>query len=107
MNQIGETILMQLTRRDDGNTAFRALSAFLGAKDLLFGNTEVCFRWKARARNGANALKIQLDPNDTYMVEFRFERAGKVTVRSAHSNIYAEELKSLFERETGLFLSFR
>jgi hypothetical protein len=68
-------------------------------------------------RRGANHVKITLEPDDTYTVEFykkpgvKALMSGKVDwdkidkPLSTHSGIYFDQLKDVFEKETGLYLS--
>jgi hypothetical protein len=99
---IGETIICQLA----GN--FGRLVAMVGATHFSFHKDGVSFRFKAPATNKANCLRITLEPSDTYKVEFLRVRGGVnagVTTISEVSDMYAEDLKGYFERETGLYLS--
>jgi len=96
--EVANTILAQM-----GGTG--RLSAMLGASSFFGTEDTASFRFKARARNKSNMVKVRLDPSDTYTVEFWTVRGGKATKRSAHSDIYADGLKTLFTDETGLYLS--
>lgn len=95
---VANTILDQM-----GGTG--RLTAMVGANAFVGSDNSVSFRFKARAKNGANAFRVVLDPSDTYTVEFMSCRAGKVTSKFKSRDIYAEDLIPLFERETGLYLS--
>lgn len=53
-----------------------------------------------------NMVTIRLDPSDTYTVEFVRLRGSKATVTGTHSYIYADMLRELFEKQTGLYTSF-
>lgn len=80
------------------------LRAMIGAKDFSGGGNVLTFRWAARARNGANNIRITLEPSDTYKVEFFSVRGRSVKSKGVFEDIYAEDLIPLFERETGLYL---
>jgi hypothetical protein len=81
------------------------MSAMIGAHTFTGSATTLTFRFKARAKNGSNCVRITLEPSDTYKVEFLSIRGTSVKTKGEFSDIYAEDLKPLFERETGLYLS--
>lgn len=56
-------------------------------------------------KNSINHVEVRLDPSDTYTVTFRRVRGRTVTVVSQFSDIYNDQLRGLFERETGLLTS--
>lgn len=80
------------------------LKAMIGMKDAVKGENFVAFKFM-RSR-GINAVSITLTPLDLYDVEFASNtpKKGWVT-KSLHENVYGENLKELFEKETGLYLS--
>jgi len=80
------------------------LRAMIGAKDFSGGDNVLTFRFAARAKNGANTIRITLEPSDTYKVEFHSVRGRTVKLKGSFDDIYAEDLIPLFERETGLYL---
>lgn len=92
---IAQTILDQL-----GGKRFVTMT---GAKN--FGDTGNGLAFQVPAsltKNRINAVKIVLDPSDTYTVKFlRIGRSDLKTI-SQHSMIYCDQLEDLFERETGL-----
>lgn len=59
-----------------------------------------------KGRGGINRVRVELDPSDTYNVEFGRVRVGDYKAVSSHTNIYFDQLQDLFESETGLFTSF-
>jgi hypothetical protein len=83
------------------------LRAMIGAKDFIGGPNWVKFSWPAKAKNGANTVKILLQPDDTYWVGFFYVRRGMTepTWKGQWDGIYADGLKRLFEQQTGLYLS--
>jgi hypothetical protein len=81
------------------------LSVMIGANSFVGSDNSVAFRFKARARNGSNAFRVTLDPSDTYTIEFLSLRGSSRKVKETLSDVYAEDLKSLFEKKTGLYLS--
>jgi len=81
------------------------MGVMIGAHSFSGDANSLTFKFKAKARNSSNCLKVTLDPSDTYTVEFYRVRAGTVKVVKSYSDIYADSLKGLFESETGLYLS--
>lgn len=93
------------------NTIFQQLGgqrfvAITGAKDFIGRPDGLSFKLRGGAKQRINCVRITLDPNDTYTVEFmRLSRAPKydVTTVSTHSDIYCDVLQDLFTRQTGLY----
>jgi hypothetical protein len=81
------------------------LASMIGVYNLTGTENALTFRFKARAKNGSNCVRITLEPSDTYKVEFISIRGRSVKVKSTHEDIYCDVLRELFERETGLYLS--
>lgn len=96
--EVAETIVQQL-----GGT--RRLSAMIGAYGFVGGADSLHFRFKARARDGINSVRIVLEPSDTYRVEFWSIRGGATRMVRAFEQVYADGLRGLLERETGLYLT--
>lgn len=97
--EVANTIAQQL-----GHST-RRMGVMIGAHSFVGSENSLSFRFKARARNGSNAVRIVLDPCDTYTVEFVSLRGTSRKVKASYSDIYCDSLKGLFERETGLYLS--
>lgn len=95
---IAQTILDQL-----GGS--RRLSMMIGAHTFTDGGSALTFKFKARAKNGANCCRIILSADDTYRVEFISLRGVKVNTKGDFEMVYADGLKQLFENQTGLYLS--
>lgn len=94
---VANTILEQM-----GGTL--RLKMMIGAKNFLGTSTAVFFRWAAKAKNGANTLRVTLLPSDTYKVDFSRARAGTSKAIESLEDVYAEDLIRLFEEKTGLYL---
>lgn len=92
--EIANTILQQM----GGTGRIRAMT---GAKQFVALPNGVQFKWPAPDRGKPNTVRILLEPSDTYTVEF-YNGLRKM---STHSDIYNEDLKKLFEQQTGLYLS--
>ena len=81
------------------------LNSMIGAKDFLSIDGGLSFKFTAKAKNQSNYIKIVLNGKDLYNVTFGYVHGSNYTVRSEHSDIYAEDLIILIERETELFLT--
>ena len=94
----------QLTMSNNGLSRLRVM---IGANTFVKNDEEnfVGFKFMRGAKNKANYIKIALNGKDLYDVEFGYIRAGKYTVRSVTNDMYFEDLKEFFERETCLYLS--
>jgi len=92
---IAKTIMEQV-----GNKAF----FMMGAKDFLGSENSLSFRIGRNAK-GINRIEITLEPMDTYKVEFGTVRNLNYTLKASFNGIYVDQLHSLIEKETGLFLS--
>lgn len=94
---VAKTILEQL-----GGGRFKAMT---GAKTFVGGAGTLAFRLpggRGFCKDGINAVRITLTPADVYDVEFMRIRGLTVTTVNKSEGIYAESLRSMFERETGL-----
>lgn len=97
---IAESILAQL-----GGAQFCMM---IGAKKPLLmldrnnerlGGLTVGFR--ARAKDGIKSIRVELMMDDTYRVSF-YGMAPHFACKFTKSNVYCDELQSLFEEITGL-----
>lgn len=95
MNNVAQTILSQL-----GGNKFVTMT---GARDFVGSDDTLSFKL-ARKVNGISHFAITLDVNDLYRVEARRWNAKRLdmTIVAVHSNIYADQLRTVFENETGL-----
>lgn len=95
MSVISDTILAQL-----GGSRFQAMT---GAKDYVHDETSLEF---SLPDHRINRVKITLDPSDTYTVEFGCARKEQwidnYTLIDRREDVYAENLREVFERVTGL-----
>jgi hypothetical protein len=100
--QIANTILQQL-----GGAG--RLKMMAGCKDFVAIDAGVQFGIGKNAA-GINKAIIKLRADDTYDVEFGTARMVKFeyryTVKDKTEGAYADMLKSLFERATGMYLTF-
>ena len=98
MSTVSDTILKQL-----GGAA--RLQAMIGVKQFTGNKDNLVVKWTARSKNGANCVRVTLEPSDTYKVEFLSLRGTKITPKGTTEGLYADDLIRHFERETGLLLS--
>ena len=74
--------------------------AMTGAKDFVVGPKGATFKI---GRNAKSISHVRIDlENDLYNVEFIRVRGTKITVVKYFKHIYFDQLRDLFERETGL-----
>lgn len=97
-NEVAQTILAQL-----GGASRLAMMA--GCKDFGASPTSVHFKVGTNAKK-IGAMKITLDPNDTYTVKFFTGRGVNLKAGEVLSDVYAEDLVRIFEEKTGMYLSF-
>ena len=102
--EMATTTLNQLTNSNNGGNR---LVAMIGAKNFMRDekNYTIGFRFAAKAKNKANYCRIKLNSSDLYDIEFISIRGVSVKTVSSHNDLYADMLKSVFEAETGLYLS--
>lgn len=102
--EVANEILAQI-----GRGRPNALKVMTGAKNLVAHDEQrgaLSFRLPNNARDGINYVKVTLTVMDTYTVEFGRVYGGKYTVKATHADIYCDVLADLFERVTGLYVSF-
>lgn len=91
---VGDTIAQQM-----GGAG--RLRAMLGAKDIIGLENGLRFRWPNKERSRGNLVRITLRPDDTYDMEF-FNGTKPV---KKYEGVYADQLVSTFESQTGWYLS--
>ena len=94
--QVAKTILQQMG-------GVNRLRAMLGVKQFMTMDDGVQFKFPS-PHGGPNFVKIILDPSDTYNMEFGRIRGTKFKKTKEYSQVYADQLRKLFEKETGLYL---
>jgi hypothetical protein len=97
---IAQTILTQL-----GGRRFLAMT---GARALVAHDRALSFRLPGAGgfcKGGINRVRITLNALDTYDIEFTRVRGIKVTPVVKLFDVYAEQLREAFTRETGLAVS--
>lgn len=95
---VANTILQQL-----GGNRFVAMT---GAKNLTSDGNALRFKLPARfAKDGINAVKVTLDPSDTYTMTFYSQKSAPtfaVKVVAEFSDVYNDNLQNIFTKATGL-----
>lgn len=76
----------------------------IGAKDLVGSENSLSFRI-GRNEKGVTHIRIVLDPSDTYTLTFLRVRGLSVKEVSSISFVYADQLRSTIETNTGLYTS--
>lgn len=94
--EIANTILRQM-----GGTG--RLGLMVGAKNFVAIEDGVRFKIGNRS---INRIEIRLNGKDLYDMKFLRIWGSKTTVKAEHEDVYADMLVDLFEKETGLYLSF-
>lgn len=95
--EIATTIANQL-----GGTG--RLQLMIGARHFLASKTGLNFQFPRPGAGKPNFVRINLDPSDTYTVEFGSFHGSSIKILAKFSDIYADGLIDLFERTTGLVL---
>lgn len=93
---VAQTILAQL-----GGNRFAAMT---GAKSFCAGENTLTFKI-GRNASKATAVRVTLDPDDTYMMEFLAIRNFEVTTVASFDGVYCDLLAPTFEDATGLATS--
>lgn len=98
MNPVTQTIYEQL-----GGARF---SLMTGVRSFVQGATTLQFKLKGRTANRSNLCQVVLAADDTYTVSFHYLNNTRCVLRARHEGVYADQLQTLFTKETGLYLSF-
>ena len=93
---VANTILKQMG-------GMNRLVMFAGAKKFVALPNGVSFRIGNRS---INYVRITLNGRDLYDLEFALVRGMKMTNEKKYTDIYSDQLKSIFEEATGMYLSF-
>lgn len=92
-SEVARSILAQL-----GGRRFQSMT---GAKNFVGGDRSLLFSI-GRNDKGVNRVRITLGASDTYTVEFLSVRGSKVTPKSTAEDVYADNLRDVFTRHTGM-----
>jgi hypothetical protein len=83
------------------------LKAMIGASAYVYDEKQQSLRFQFKGCKTANICKITLLPSDTYQVElFKFSpKKVDCTPTFNREMVYCDQLRTVFERATGLYLS--
>ena len=83
------------------------LKAMIGAKNFIQSQADnyLQFQFMSGAKNKANRIRITLNANDLYDIKFYNVRKFEEKVKEEFSDIYCDQLVSIFEDSTSLYLS--
>jgi hypothetical protein len=95
--QIAQTILQQMG-------GGQRLKMFVGGHTYVDHGNGLSFKFKGS--KVANYMKVTLTPMDTYNVEIGKIWGQKYNVKKELDNVYFDQLVSIFEDTTKLYLSF-
>ena len=110
--KIADTIAKQMGATRGG---IRQIAAFTGASNFVAmrdngdrrGGLSFNFpRTKNRKGHSVNRVKVTLDANDTYSVEFGYQHGTSYSIRYMMSGVYSDMLRDMWWNNTGLALSF-
>lgn len=99
--QIASTIIEQMG-------GLRRIAMFTGAYEFTACKNGVFFRipGKGFAKDSINLVTIILTPRDEYDMTFSRIRGGKIKEIKKYEGVYYDMLVDLFQKTTGLYLSF-
>ena len=97
-------IVNQLTLSSNG---MGRLKAMVGAKNFVVHDnySGISFKFANKGAGRPNYIKITLNAADTYNVEFGRVWGMDYKVIEKLEGVYNDQLKELFEKATGLYLS--
>jgi hypothetical protein len=93
MNAIANNILAQL-----GGNKFLAM---YGVKSMVYGENSLMFAIGRGALNKANKVRVTLDVDDVYTVEFFSVRGINCISKGKYTNVYADNLRQVMKTATG------
>jgi len=114
-SMLGEAVADTILKQIGGASRLKMM---IGARNFVSdnGGKTLQFQWPKKGKGTPGVIKISLNGRDTYDVEF-----GRIAKKKSdfpgvmssyykkmksYKNIYADQLMDIFERETGLFLTF-
>ena len=95
---VAETIAKQMAG------GVNKLRMMLGAT-LVGTENSLRIKWPNRTRSKGNVCIVTLDPSDTYTVEFFNQGGSAIKSVKRHEGVYCDQLKPIFETQTGWYLS--
>lgn len=98
---IATTIANQLTASHKG---LNVLAMMIGAKNFVSLDTGLQFQFAKFAGCKSNYCYIELLPDDTYLMRLYSIRKYEMKEHCEARGLYCDQLREVFERETGLVL---
>lgn len=96
-SQVAKTIYQQFGGK-------RAMFMIGGKATTIKGGKGIGIKWPNKQRKKGNYVEIILKGDDTYDMEFfNLTMKAKKSVKK-HTGVYADQLRSLFEKQTGWYL---
>lgn len=97
-------VLDQLTLSNHG---MNRLVTMVEAKNFVQSENDNWVRFQFMKSSGTKARYVQITLNGSDLYDVEFYRMWKLEkkVVSVHENVYFDQLKALFEAETGFYLS--
>lgn len=98
---IAETTIKQLG-------GYNRLRVMISA-DMFIYDREGTLQFKFKGSRRVNTVEIKLQPNDTYTMTFYKVTNHGLNMREVKrfDDVYCEQLREIFEHETGLYLSLQ
>ena len=81
------------------------ISAMTGAKKFVAHPDGLAFRFPNQKSSKGNHVKVTLRTDDLYDMEFTQIRGGRFKQVKLFEAVYNDQLKGIFENQTGLYLS--
>ena len=107
--QVAQTILRQMggAGRIVAMTGAKNFVSYKAEGDSEYGRGRggISFKFPRPGKGKPNFVRITLTEMDTYQVEFGSIHGHNYKVIAEYDDVYASQLKPLFEKETGLYLS--
>lgn len=107
-NEMSPEVRQQIAAETLRHLGGRRAQLMIGAKNMMFGmNGELIFQLpNGIAKNKINRIKISVNGNDLYDIEYGYARGLNYKVVDTSTDIYVDGLVGEFESKTALFLHF-
>lgn len=93
-NEVGNTIFRQL-----GGRRFAIVT---GSKNFVTSDNSLTFKLVLKTSNKANYIRITLNHNDLYDVEFISIRGPVINQKGLVNDVYCDSLVDIIESNTGI-----
>ena len=99
--QLVESVAEQIVKQLGGMSRIQAM---IGKTVFQQDDTSLSMKFANKAAGKPNYVLITLDPDDTYTLTFKRGRGINYKTTSKVSGAHAEDLRGIFEANTGLYL---